>query len=60
MGAALTDDNAFDMCFAPGARQIRAPENFQLILVTTPVPGHRIKIRLTGAEGGAEIFEPVI
>lgn len=60
MGAALTDDNAFDTCFATGARQVRTPENFQLILIATSVPGHRIKIRFTGSEAGAEIFEPAV
>ena len=56
MGAALTDDNAFDPSFATGAGQTRPSENFQLILVATLVPGHRIKIRFTGSEAGAEIF----
>ena len=60
MGAALTDDNAFDMGFATGARQTRTPENFQLILIATPIPGHRIKIRLTGSEGSAEICKPAL
>ena len=56
MRTALADDDSLDFRLTSRAGQVGSTKNLQLITIASLVFGDGIKIGLTGAQRGAQIF----